>query len=398
MKNKSMMLFVSTFFVLSFVCMFTKPASAYVSLSVSSQLVPSTIGPGDSGNLILTISNGGTSYARRVELNIKSHSFVSFGQKKYELQTIAPSSSAQISVPITVSSSIPEGTTSIFFSITYAEGDATGTNTVETSTSISVSRRSLVQVENVSWSEEIIEPGDIIDVDIDIKNVGSGSVKDMTVILGNESQPFVSASGDIEVYVGDLPSRQTSTASFSIIVSKNANTVAYRVPVTIKYYDEAGTSHTDVKYVGLKISGKPEFVVTLEDDSKMFTGSAGELTLSMANRGTASANYLTVTFDSNLEITPKEYYMGNLDPDDYETITLEVKLAKVPAGKRSMNIEMRYKDPYNQEMTESASLEFTVYSIPPIQISPTTQVIVVVVLIIVIYWKRTFFIKLFKKK
>lgn len=373
-------------------------SSTYVSLTMSGQAVPSTMGPGDSGNLILTISNGGTAYARRVELTAKSHAQMTFGQSSYDLGTIAPSGSTQISIPITISSSIEEYTTSVFFSISYKEGDAVGTNTIDTSTSLSISKRSLVQIENMTSDEALIEPGDIINLDVYIRNVGQGGLKDMTVEFGNTTLPFVSASGDMETYIGDLAKNDIKPAAFSIIVNKEAKTVAYSVPVTIKYYDESSVAHTDIKYVGLKISGQPDFIVTLEDDTKMYSGStAGELTISLANRGTATANFLTLGFDSNFDITPAEYYVGNLDPDDYETVTLSVDLSAVASGRRTLSIEMDYKDPYNQDMSETATIEFTARRTPPARIPLTTKLIIAGIVIVIIYWKRKFFIGLFRR-
>lgn len=387
-----------TLFALTYFQVFVQPASAYVSLTAASQLVPSAIEPGESGSVLLTITNGGTSYARRVKLTVKSHSYISFGQRIYELQTIAPSSSKQVSVPITISSSIPEYTTTIFFDIEYAEGDTTGTNKFETSTSISISKRSLVQIEGVEWSDELIEPGDVVTADVFLKNVGQSSMRDVTVTFGNSTLPFVPSAGDMEIYLGTLGVGETKEANFSIILNNDARTIAYRVPVTITYYDDSGALHTDAKYIGMRVSGEPEFVVTLEEDSKAFSGGKGEITISLANRGTATAGYLTLSFDSDLDITPSEYYVGNLDPDDYETVTLEIDLSEIPSGRRPLDIEMSYKDPYNQEAGDSASLMFMVHAIPPLTIPPTTMVIVVVALAVIVYWKRKFFFGLFRRK
>ncbi len=390
---------LSAFSVLSLSAVSVRSASTYVSLTVSSQIVPSTIGPGDSGNLILTITNGGTEYARRVKLTVISHSSITFGSRSYDLGIIAPSGSTQISIPIAISSSIEVYTTTVFFSISYSEGDSASTATIDASTSISISRRSLVQIESVTWDKELIEPGDVVDVDIYVKNGGMGDLKDMTVELGNATLPFVSASGDIETYLGDLSVNELRKAAFSIIVNKGAETIAYRVPVTIKYYDESSVLHTDIKYIGLKISGQPDFIVTLEDDSAMYAGSSsGELVISLANRGTATASFLTLRFNSTFDIIPAEYYVGNLDPDDYETVTLSVDLTSVPAGKHSLPIEMAYKDPYNQEMSESVSIDFTAHRIQPAGIPLIAQLAIVGIVIIILYWKRKFFIGLFRKK
>lgn len=299
---------------------------------------------------------------------------------------------------MTILSSIPEDTASVFFSISYTEGDTTGTKTVEASTSISISKRSLVQIDNISWSKGIIEPGDIVDVDVYMENVGKGSLKDSTVTFGNSTLPFIPAEGDTEAYMGSLSAGQTKIVSFSILVSKDASTIAYRVPITVQYYDDAGTMHTDVKYIGMRVSGEPEFVLALEDDSKAYTGKTGEMTISLANRGTATARFLTIRFDSSLDTIPSEYYVGNLDPDDYETVTLELDLSNIQAGKKALLIEMLYKDPYNQEVVESSSIEFTVHKIPPIEISPTTAFLAVAALAAIVYWKRSFFTGIFKKK
>lgn len=370
--------------------------TTYVSLTVSGQLVPSNIAPGGSGNLILTISNGGTEYARSVKLTVRGHTHITFDQSIYNLGTIAPSDSTQISIPITISPAIKDYTTSVFFYISYTEGDAVGTTTIDTSTSVSISKRSLVQIENVTWDKDIIEPGNVIEFDVYIRNAGQGTLRDMTAEFGNSTLPFVSASGDLEIYLGDLTKSDLKIATFSIIVNKEAKTVAYSVPVTIKYYDESGVLQTDIKYIGVKVSGEPDFVVTVEDDNKMYLGGTGELTISLANRGTSTANFLSLRFDSNLDITPSEYYAGHLDPDDYETLTLSVDLSGISTGKHSLNIEMSYKDPYNQEVSEDASVEFRVRR-TPIEISFTTKLIIVVVLIAVIYWKKEFFIEFLKK-
>lgn len=398
MKRHLALSAIFAIFVFSLTAVFVQSTSTYVSLTVSSQIVPSTIGPGDSGNLILTITNGGTEYARRVKLTVKSHSSITFDRSSYDLGTIAPSGSTQISIPIEISSSIEEYTTTVFFSISYFEGDSTGVTTIDTSASISISRRSLVQIEDVTWDKELIEPGDVVNVDVYVKNVGLGDLNDMTVELGNATLPFVSASGDIEVYLGDLSANDVRTAAFSIIVNKDAETTAYRVPVTIKYYDESSVLHTDIKYIGLKISGQPDFIVTLEDDSAMYAGSTGELTISIANRGTATANFLTLRFDSTFDITPAEYYVGNLDPDDYETVTLSIDLSSVPAAKHPLLIEMAYKDPYNQELSESVSIDFTAHRIQPAGIPLIAQLIVIGIVIITLYWKRKFFIGFFRKE
>ena len=390
-RNLIIPFMVSIFLIMSIV----PAANAYTALSVTSQLVPSTLAPGESGNMVLTISNGGTDYARNIKLTISSHSDITFEQRTFSLDTLAASSSKQVSVPLTIHPDMTKGATSIFMTITYSEGAASTTSTYSTSVSLSVSQRSLIQIEGILWSDSLIQPGDNINATVLLKNVGSSNVNDMTVQFGDTTMPFVAADGDLEDYVGSIPSKQTSEAMFSILVNKDANTEAYSVPLTLSYYDESGTAHTDTKYVGMKISGVPDFVVTLEDDSSVYSGTNGDMTISISNRGTATASFLTLKFDSDLDVTPKEYYVGNLDPDDYETITLNIDLSAVSSGKKDLVIQMKYKDPYNQELTENATVSFNVRKIP--FTFPTGTLISFAVIAAVAYYKREYVKKVLQK-
>jgi len=374
-------------------------SGAYTSLAITGEIVPSTISPGESGNLVLTITNSGTDYARNCKLTISPHSYITFDKKNFELETIGPSSSKQVSVPLTIDSDMTKSATSVFITLTYSEGASSTTSTYSSSVSLSISQRSLVQIEDLEWEPELIQPGNTINATVNLKNVGSGNVNDMTVQFGDSTMPFVAANGDLEDYVGSIPSKSTKTASFSLLINKEAETEAYSVPLTLNYYDESGTSHSETKHVGMKISGIPDFVVTLEDDSEMYSGNIGEITISISNRGTSSASFLTLSFDSDLEVTPKEYYVGDLDPDDYETVTLNVDLSKVSSGKKEMLLFMDYKDPYNQELSENATVSFTVKRAS--FKFPTGTVITLAVVGAVAYYKRNYvkgLVKKFKKR
>jgi len=399
MKKEKTIVFVAAAILFMFIFSFVSSPvmAAYTSVSVSGETTPSSISPGESGNMILTISNGGTDYARSTKLTISSHSHITFDDQSFDLQTIGPGSSKQVSVPITISSDMENSATTVFITVKYSDGGSVTTSTLSSSISLSISQRSLVQIEEVEWSTSLIEPGDVVNATVHLKNVGSGELNDVVMQFGNSSMPFVSAESDLEVYLGDLSPKEEEMAIFSIILNKDATTTAYSVPITISYYDDSGMLRGDKKDIGMKVSGKPDFVVTMEDDTKMLAGKTGELTISIANRGTATANFLTLSFDSNLDITPKDYYVGNLDPDDYETITLSIDTSSIAAGKRELSIEMDYKDPYNQDMEESAIVEFT-SRIVPVTLSPGMKYLIYAVIIAVVYYKRSFLMRLLGKK
>jgi len=371
--------------------------SASVSLLVSGTTVPSTIEPGSNANLILTIANLGTTTAENVKLSFNPSGYLTPGQYEYSLQAIQAGSSTQVIVPLKISDSIQEGANALFFSIDYQESGSSTTKTLENSATIYVTKRSLIEVTNVSYSKDFIQPGDTVVMKVEMQNLGKGNVKDMVVSLKNISSLFVPVGSDTDVYLGPLYSLQKNTASFNLIVNKNVNTLAYIIPVTLTYYDEANVLHTEQKFVGIKISGKPEFVVSIEKEDNLFAGGAGKLSVSISNRGTATAQFLTIKFDSLNYIMPNEYYAGNLDPDDSTTISLDVNLRGIQTGKHPLNMTMMYKDPYNKDYSETRTLQFDVTN-RPVEISTNFQIIIGAVIVIIVYWKRNFFKRLIKRK
>jgi len=370
---------------------------AYVSLSVSSLTTPTIIEPGDQANLILTISNAGNDYARNVKLTILSHSFITPSTNFYDLQTIGPSGSVQVTVPIKISSGATVGTTALPFTIEYSEGSSTGTIKIQNSVSITITKRAFVEVGNVTYDKQFIQPGDVVKTSIEMQNVGRSKIKDLIVSLSNDSLPFVPLDSGTSIFIGNLNPREKSIATFDLIINIDAKTIAYNLPLNLAYYDESGSLHSDTKYVGLKISGRPDFVVTVEKLENMFAGNTGKITISIANRGTATAQFLTVNFVSDLNFLQKENYIGNLDPDDTGTISSDVILRNNMPGKYFVTLKLFYKDPYNQEFSEDRTLEVEVLK-QPVEIPFSYQIILILLVLGVLYWKRNNIIQFFKRK
>jgi hypothetical protein len=363
-------------------------SAAYVSLSLSGYTTPSVVEPGEKANLILTITNNGNDYARDLKLKIKPNSFIIPDEREYDLQTIAPTNSIVVTVPITITEAASEGTTALVFSLEYQEGSTSGTQTAENSISISITRRVLIQIENVTFSKDVIQRGDEVLMLIDFKNEGRGRIKDMRVSLEDYTLPFVyTDSGD---YLGEMSPHTSAIAHFKFIVKEDASTNAYNLPINFSYYDDNGILHTDRKFVGVKVSGIPDFVVGLDSTKNMVSGNgAAEASVSISNRGTANANFLYVKYDTMLNLESYENYVGNLEPDDSQTVSIKMNLAKTSPGKYPINIELFYKDPYNNEYSQKKTVEVTVSNYQ-FQISPTFTAIILILVIVIVYWKRAF--------
>lgn len=376
---------------------FASSALAYVSLTFSSSTIPSTIDPGSSGNLLLTITNTGTDLATQATLTVQSSPFVTATTATFNLGTLNAGGSSQVTIPITISSNAPEGTVALPVTVTYSVGSTVGTVTAQNSATIIVTKRTLLQITNVSYDEMQIQRGDTVKMSVTLMNVGSGQVKDLTVALRNFSNlPISPASTDTESFVGTLNAGQSTTVSFDLIVSTTADTVPYSIPISLSFFDDQGNSVVDTKFAGLKIVGIPDFVVSIDKLDNVYAGTSGTITISIANDGTGSAKYVTAyATASDSDVSPMTTYVGNMDPDD--TNTINVGISPLKAGTHDITVHLAYKDSYNQELSKDYPLSFTVTS-APIQIPLTIQVLIVLIVLAIAYVKRNSLIKLLLRR
>lgn len=376
---------------------FASTASAYVSLTFSSSTIPSTIGPGSSGNLLLTITNTGTDLATQTTLTIQSSPFVTATTATFNLGTLNAGGSSQVTIPITVLSNAPEGTIALPVTVAYSVGSTAGTVTTQNSATITVTKRTLLQITNVSYDEKQIQRGDTVTMSVTLMNVGSGQVKDLTVALRNfSSLPISPASTDTESFVGTLNPGQSTTVNFDLIVSTSADTVPYSIPISLSFFDDQGNAQSETKYAGLKVVGIPDFVVSIDKLDNVYAGTPGTMTISIANDGTGSAKYVTASATaSDSDVSPKTSYVGNMDPDDTNTITFDI--SPLRAGTHDITVHLTYKDSYNQEFSKDYPLSFNVTS-APIQVPLAIQVLIVLVILTIAYVKRNSLIKLLLRK
>ncbi|MBS3055750.1 MAG: hypothetical protein J4452_04665 [Candidatus Aenigmarchaeota archaeon] len=388
-------LFVAVFGILTMAIQ-SVPSLAYVSLSYSASTVPTTVEPGQSANMLLTITNAGNEVAGNVNLNVKSTAYVSVGTSMFSVGSINAGGATTITVPIQILTISPEGSTSIPITTTYSAGSSSGTSSSDNSVILTITRRPLLQVTDVSYSNPLIQRGDTFRMNISLKNVGKGQVKDLIVSLRNFSLPIVPAGTDTEKFVGNLNPGDSTQVSFDLIVNNNADTITYSIPVTLTFYDESGTLNTNTKYVGLKVVGIPDFVVAIDKQENMYAGTVGKLTLSIANTGTGTAKFLTAYANSSDgDISPYASYIGNLDPDDSNTVTLDV--GPMSTGKHDVTLYLSYKDSYNQDFTKMYPIEFSVGQMP-IEIPLAFQILIVAIILAVAYWKRHSLMGIFKRK
>ncbi len=246
-----------------------------------------------------------------------------------------------------------------------------------TATVVNVVRPQLV-VDSYSSNVEILQPGTIFNLDLEVRNLGNANAKAVTMVLGGGASVSADASGTPQpggvsgsgadltnfaplgtsnlVYLGDIPQGSTASAAPSLIVSVAANPGAYPFKLSFVYTDEKGNRIVDDQAITLLIYTLPVIEVGFyRPPDPFFNGMLGQLPLQVTNLGRKSAvlGNLQVRTE-NGELTNNIALVGALEPGGY--FTLDSNLMPYSAGPLDLQITINYTDDFNQLRSISQTL------------------------------------------
>jgi hypothetical protein len=215
------------------------------------------------------------------------------------------------------------------------------------------------------------------------------------VILNQTTEKFIVELSP-ETFVDSIGPKEAMSVSFDIIVDPSIDIGTHTIPITLIYLDETkNTNYTAVKYIGLTISGKYNFIIT-PSQSIVAPGKKGNVDIQVSNAGTQEALYLNLRIlpsDPIIEVTPSAVYIGNLKSDDYDTEKFSFKINdNADQGVYPLNLQLNYRDPYGKTYTEDFEVDMTVSSIKEFnsskegKLSPFTIIVVILIIAAVAYF------------
>ncbi len=102
-------------------------------------------------------------------------------------------------------------------------------------------------------SYEATGPGEMVTINVGLKNVGDAGADDLTVGL-DLSSPFTPADTP-EKYIGAIKAGEELTVSFKVYIGWDADTKTYSIPLELSY-KVGGTTYTDEKDIGIDVGGR----------------------------------------------------------------------------------------------------------------------------------------------
>lgn len=349
-------------------------ALADVQLQITSATTPSSIVPGNDGYVELSISNVGTVTADSLKVEVVGidSPLKATSTSLESLGSLGIGESKSFILRFTVPSSAPSGFYVIRLKVSSC-GNSICTDRIENAL-ITVQTPSSLKVESVTPNE--LKIGQNTTVNVLLENIG-GNLNNI-ILRWNSTKDILPYGSDNEEFIPYINKGQEYGVPLNIFVSQGVGSGVYPLDIELTYNDASGKIQTTRTSIGLVVSGSIDFVINL-DTSNLAYNSAGIVDISIANRGTASANFLTVKASS--KYGENEFYIGELEADDEDNVKLTQNLAGV-FRPYNLDLLITYKDKFNNEYSENKTVE--------VQPKPASFPISIVVIVLIaaggIYW------------
>ncbi len=348
-----------------------------------------TVSMGDTFNLNVRLKNTGQDRAYNVVATFQSTEFspLETGGVK-AVATIDASGAVEVRQPMKAHSDLwgyTSGTVTVALSYTDSAGSPyTETFTITiaiqqpnysawaaTATPTPKPRAQLV-VAGYSVDADPLQPGTIFNLKVEVRNLGSTTAKNVTMVLGGgvvtttsgdgnegtqgggmsgggaELTNFAPLGSSNLIFIPEVPVGQNVESGAQLIVNVSSNPGAYPFKLSFVYNDENGNRIVDDQVITLLVYSLPRVEVGFYRDPGIFmTGQPNALPLQITNLGktTAVLGNMKVTADG-VEIMENVSLVGALEPGGY--FTMDAMAIPYQAGPLELTVQVGYTDDFNQ--------------------------------------------------
>ena len=326
---------------------------------------PNPVRPGESVDLRLRIEAPSTKARTNNFKNLRitmleSSPFTIEDEETRYIGVLKESEAVDVIYRLGVASDSPDGQSRIKFKYSSEEFPE-----VYSEGYISVDIRSVestLAVASISTSPDTIGPGQKTELNLTLKNSASSSMRDISVMLDLKNAPFSPLETTAEKRIRLLSPGEEASVYFSLIADTDAESKPYKLPLILNFLDDQNTKFNKNDTIGLLIYSKPDLDLNIEDSEIISPGQTGEVTISVSNIGPSEVKFISLNLLESEDydiISTSKNYMGNLDPDDFQTASFKIH---VNSKNPKLNFELNYKDSYNKDFTSQYALPLKVYS------------------------------------
>lgn len=225
---------------------------------------------------------------------------------------------------------------------------------------------SIISIESAEAKPEVVEPGKELTLEIVVKNMADSLLKDVRTNLNLiypagttlVELPFTPIGSSNEKAVKSIEKGQTEAFSFRMIADIDAESGIYKIPVVITYSDKLGKNYSVTGLVGARIGASPDLYIGTDMPQKASSSREAEITVRFVNKGKEDINFLFASLGEveGVEyLSSKEFYVGNIDSDDYESEDVRIKVSECDK-EYEIPVRVGYLSPSNEKYEEETKL------------------------------------------
>ena len=381
---------------------FTGFAAAQTSSNIDINLKntePTPLQTSEYADIWLEVTNTGSAKAENVEITFQeNYPFsVDTGRKNWSIEDLRPGEVYQLHLEARVDENAVQGNNTLNFEV----GDSDFSYVEKVPVEVR-SDRNVLSVSDIDFPERVA-PGTSNNMSIELENLGSSQLKNIEVSLdvSGENLPFATSDSSTKSLERVSPG-ETTSIDYDLDIDESAENSVYKLPIEIKFENEAGTSFEQQTTTGVNVGGVPQLDVGLNTEDAITEGTR-ELTFRLVNKGHGSADFVSMELqeNDNVEVIgSNDVYIGSMDADDFQTASFRVH---VSAEQESVNVdeidfpvELEYND-QDGEQVEAQEVSAELYTQQDLQrygltsggsIIPIAAVVLLVIGGGVYYWRR----------
>lgn len=229
---------------------------------------------------------------------------------------------------------------------------------------------SAISITDVSSSPEQVSPGEIIDITIEIENIFTYDIENLNIKLNLENVPFAPYQSSSEKFLDELEDEQDESFRFKLITLPETSSGIYKIPVTINYIDNNDTPQEKTELISVIVNSDSELKVSSQDSNVLIKGRENIVSIKIVNSGLSDVKfvYAYVPDISGIRfISEKEQYIGDIDSDDFDSISYNVYISESASSIVNLPVTLRFRDATNKEFTETQVINLRTYSLKEAQ-------------------------------
>lgn len=319
-------------------------------LNMTTTSAPTSVQPGNAFSIEVQLENWGTGSAKNIKVYpvVEAPFFIRSGDASAAFIELIGRRSLRAEFSFIAASDAKSALYPLKFKFDY-ETEQGARAFGDMDVSINVEGTPSLELLDVGLVPAAVKPGDTAKLVMTVKNIGTGAAKNIRAVWSSSLATVKPLGGDVS-YAAELKPGNQLVLEKEIVVPSSTTAGTYSLPVTFSYDNEKNVAQTSLsRSANIMVSSDIKLKAYLSSTASIIAGKKGTATVTIANIGPSTAEYLFVTASSDVEITPTEDYIGNLKSDDFDSIEFSVFGA---AGQHPLKLYLTYNDQFNRQYSE----------------------------------------------